>query len=63
LSWNPCRIGSGRNEALAEKVEAKDEPNGGDFFRLIVSFSAFLSMNYRGNYTKLEQKYKGIKNL
>jgi hypothetical protein len=36
-------IGSGGNVALdEEEEEANDEPNGGDFFRLIVSFSAFL---------------------
>jgi hypothetical protein len=37
-------IGSaGGNEALAEEeVEVNDEKNGGDFFRQIVSFSAFL---------------------
>jgi hypothetical protein len=42
-SWNPCRNWIGGNEALVEEEEeANDEPNEGDFFRLIVSFSAFL---------------------
>jgi hypothetical protein len=30
---------------VEEEEEANDEPNGGDFFRLIVSFNAFLPMD------------------